>query len=529
MGLLGPPDVKKMLARKDVGGLIKALRYKDSQIRQKAAHALGDIRDKKACEALLLALDDEDSYVCALSVEALGYLKDSRAVDPLVRILQRNTIDTTSKNASLAIKRIGDPPPNSILVDLLSHKSKNVREDIAELLYKRGWKPGTDELKVKYYVAQEKWYKTVQLGTIGVDPLINALIDISSQEKAAEALGEIGDKKAVPYLISVLDRRGRRETNCAVIKALGKIGDVTALDVLGSLLEDDDLVYDVAQAIGQIGGDQAADYLMTAFDNVHQQLVQKESTNLYGIEGIQNKEEIRLYNFRLCRLQQACAIALTEMRALSWRYRWQTGAIKTLINVIRQRSPSSSATTSEIDRDQAVIIALGIIGGAEAFETLVLTLKDENYHIRAASAYALGKLRDKRAVVSLIAALGDHEHESRCAVIKALGDIGDQTTIPLLRSLFKPNTYFTDVGFERIELLSDDVFKETFEALSKLGDEKGIDELISLLTHGNSEGLRREIAKDLFHVYTYGEIDKKSKLKILSQREAMASLGCPIS
>ena len=44
MPLLGPPDVEKLKAKKDVKGLIKALRYeKDVKVRYSAAVALGQL------------------------------------------------------------------------------------------------------------------------------------------------------------------------------------------------------------------------------------------------------------------------------------------------------------------------------------------------------------------------------------------------------------------------------------------------------------------------------------------------------
>jgi hypothetical protein len=41
MWLFGPPNIEKLVAKKNVNGLIKALRYKNSSdIREKAAKAL---------------------------------------------------------------------------------------------------------------------------------------------------------------------------------------------------------------------------------------------------------------------------------------------------------------------------------------------------------------------------------------------------------------------------------------------------------------------------------------------------------
>jgi hypothetical protein len=56
----GTPNVEKMSEKRDVDGLIKALRYKkDWQVREKAAGALGRI-GKPAVEPLISALNDHD-------------------------------------------------------------------------------------------------------------------------------------------------------------------------------------------------------------------------------------------------------------------------------------------------------------------------------------------------------------------------------------------------------------------------------------------------------------------------------------
>lgn len=75
MGLFEPPNVKKMEAKKDVGGLIKALSYwKDKNVRNDAATALGKIGDTRAVEPLIRALDDKDQDVCKEAASALETL-----------------------------------------------------------------------------------------------------------------------------------------------------------------------------------------------------------------------------------------------------------------------------------------------------------------------------------------------------------------------------------------------------------------------------------------------------------------------
>jgi hypothetical protein len=83
------PNVEKLKKERNVNGLIKALRHKDSLIRLRAAEALGSIRDKKAVEPLIQALlNDEDPWVRRKAALALENIPDKRAVEPLIQALK---------------------------------------------------------------------------------------------------------------------------------------------------------------------------------------------------------------------------------------------------------------------------------------------------------------------------------------------------------------------------------------------------------------------------------------------------------
>ena len=69
------PNVEKLADKKDVEGLIKALKYKDEYVRWFAAVALGKIGNAKAVEPLIQALQDEDEIVRERAALALGEIK----------------------------------------------------------------------------------------------------------------------------------------------------------------------------------------------------------------------------------------------------------------------------------------------------------------------------------------------------------------------------------------------------------------------------------------------------------------------
>jgi len=104
---------------KAVATLLDALKNEHPGARQLAATALGEIRDKRAVEPLILLLQTDDEYaVRTAAAAALGQIKDVRAVWVLVGTLQMRDEPTPDRQAALeklrhattlALHKIGDP------------------------------------------------------------------------------------------------------------------------------------------------------------------------------------------------------------------------------------------------------------------------------------------------------------------------------------------------------------------------------------------------------------------------------------
>jgi HEAT repeat protein len=70
----GPPNIEKLKAKRDIQGLIKALNYeKDAKVRQAAAKALGENRDKQTIRPLTASLQDKDWLVRRAALESLNW------------------------------------------------------------------------------------------------------------------------------------------------------------------------------------------------------------------------------------------------------------------------------------------------------------------------------------------------------------------------------------------------------------------------------------------------------------------------
>ncbi len=106
----------------------------------------------------------------------------------------------------------------------------------------------------------------VKIGAPAVEPLIAALKKDEEwyvRKTAAEALGQIGDVRAVEPLIVALKEGDMRRVSA---EALGKIGDTRAVEPLIATLKDkdSDVCKAAAEALGKIGDDRAIELLIAA-------------------------------------------------------------------------------------------------------------------------------------------------------------------------------------------------------------------------------------------------------------------------
>jgi len=276
MGLFGPPNINKMEAKRDVEGLIKALRYRRDKkdeyrhVAQAAAEALGKIGDVRAIEPLIAALKDIDSSVCEAAAKSLGKIGDVRAIEPLIAALEVRHLDV---EACVALRAIGAPAVEP-LITALKHNNDHVRILVVSAL--RGIRDAR-----------------------AVEPLIAALKDTSFMvcEQAALALEHIGDVRAVEPLIAALKESSRairddvqNQRSCgddvifsrwklplnAAAEALVTLGDFRAIEPLFAVLDDlDDKVQAGARALRQSSDVNAIETHQATLE----QLNQAERTN----------------------------------------------------------------------------------------------------------------------------------------------------------------------------------------------------------------------------------------------------------
>ncbi len=301
MWIFGPPDVEKMVTRKSVKGLARALSYpKDSDVRARAARALGEMGDPRAAEPLVASLSDEDADVRGAAADALAKI-GAPALEPLVTALGAEhardaaaaviirmgvpavgrllsvltnpyfSHDTVQKQqCRRCLVQIGDPAVQSLIEELKRG------EDVASVLVQIG-SPLAVRALMSLFKGGDYRLRDVVVGALGgsdrhlVEPLIAALDDESAADgvrgSAAEALAKIGDPRAVGHLIAALEVDSPYWVRNKSARAVGQIGDPRAVEPL--LFAMNNGIPDAVRALGQIGDPRAVRPLIGALTDTH--------------------------------------------------------------------------------------------------------------------------------------------------------------------------------------------------------------------------------------------------------------------
>ena len=169
-----------------------------------------------------LSRDGGDADRCGAMVIALGLLRDIRSAGQLQAILQENGRDPALRGlAAVALGLIGDP---------------GARDPIRKVLQERT----EEKLRVEAAVA---------LGLLRDSGAVDTLVDILENDKSSQfvlgsvtqALGQIGDQRAIAPLVAVLEDPKKQYSNLTralAAVALGQMGDVHDVPVLSRLSKD---------------------------------------------------------------------------------------------------------------------------------------------------------------------------------------------------------------------------------------------------------------------------------------------------
>jgi HEAT repeat protein len=304
-----------------------------------------------------------------------------------------------------------------------------------------------------------------------VAALTTALRDADAEVRAsaAQALGSLGDPRAVEALLQAL----RSDADAGVRKmaawALGEIESPAAVGGLSQALRSDDSAEVRATAAWALGEIESAEAVEALGAGLRDSSVEVRRNAVWALGQIESAEAVEW-------LIPALQDADVEIRR---KATWALGEIESPAAV-----PGLSAAMRDSDAEVrgTAAWALGEIQSPAAIDALRVGMTDSNVEVRRKSAWAMGEIQDARAVPALTAALGDADHETRKTAVWALGEIQDTSAIPALRPLLHDP--------------DGEVRKTAIWALLEMDDPAVYDVLVELLQDEDPE-VRKQAAQAL--------------------------------
>jgi len=379
MPISEPPNIEKMKQKKDVKGLIKALKNKD--VSEEAAEALGKLGDAQAVEPLIAVLKDGGYLLYKAAAKALGELGDARAVKPLINALKNK--DKRDIVAS-ALGELGDAQAVKPLIEIL--QDRDMRDNYRQVST-----------------------ALAKLGEPAVEPLIAMVeykvTDVKQGMAAMDALGEIGDPRAVEPLIAAFGPHYSWGTK-TIAAAIVKLGEPAVKPLINALKNGDKPVREgAALTLGEIGDSRAVEPLVAALYD--------RPTSSNATRALVKLGEVAVAPLVACLqhdnkfVREDAAFALGEIG--------DTRALDPLIDALKDED------TFEQD---VIVVALGKLGEPWALEPLIALLKSVHVEQRRQAAIALGKLGDPAAIEPLTALLQDKDMHVRREALEALETLG---------------------------------------------------------------------------------------------------------
>lgn len=406
------------------------LRHKDAEVRRQTIKDLrmqeGDI--STVIPILMRSLEDEDWRVRKTAVEILLNIKGERVIKELIDTLYCKESANARNSAIEALVALGHEATD-YLIEAFKGSNADVKKFIIDIL------GSTEDLKalpLLLKALEDKDENVIasaveHLGNIRKNPsVVKALIatlkksDMWVAFPAIDALGRIGDKKAVDALVSVLSQKDLKKP---AIRALGQITEVSSLALIVPFLKDKSKTVreEAVKAIEQFFQ-----------KGMLEEIIVERIKNTFGNEAVQillphtqsNKKDVRIAAILLVGLLKDKK-AVAPLLEASVEEDVQESIIRALVFIGKSMPESLITFFSASDSYQRRVICdvAGKIKADTFFRPLVGLLKDEDGHVRSKAIIALSNLNNPKAVKYIKPFLLDEYEDVQEAAVRGLSKL----------------------------------------------------------------------------------------------------------
>jgi len=246
--------------------------------------------------------------------------------------------------------------------------------------------------------------------------------DPTVQYEAAEALGEIGDERAVEPLLAALKNDETSGVRWKAVEALSKLGTPAVAGLIGALQHDDDDVrWKAAIGLGEIGDPNAIPSLVNLLCD-DDRYVRSRAAYALSMMG-----------------EPAVDPLICALREGDGNLRWGAAIALGKIQNPRAIEPLIRALADKYENVRAESAAALAAIGKPALGPLLQFLKFSDGAARLESVTALGELQDTGAIQPLIQLLENADEDERKAIADALDAILVPAVKPMIMKLRNGN------------------------------------------------------------------------------------------
>ena len=431
-----------------VEALIAALTDPDVNVRFHAIEALGRLRAGDAADALADIAEAEDFFLVFPAVDALARIHDARVVPRLIPLLRRPDI---TQPVAEALGELGGAEAVAPLVAVINgaglaapiaralariHERYEERyaggaqrilyavastgaDDLPALVTVLGWLRGPAVERALARLLGEAAVRSTVIEAIVRRDVSGGIVDLLVEQlragdgdvrlAAIVALGRLGDRRAVPALVPMLERQ--RPEIVAAASALARIGDPASFEPLLPLLAHEDAAIRQAAigALNSLGHPDMAPRVTALLPSPDPRL-RESAVRIAGYFG---------YAACIDMLIERCADAEESVRRAAVEqlpFLEDPRAVRQLTRALEDAAPRVRSAAAQ---------AFAHVDIAEAHAPLLRAAADGEPWVRYYAVRSLGELRDGAALPRLAdLAASDPAMHVRIAALETLGAIG---------------------------------------------------------------------------------------------------------
>ncbi|MGM0598813.1 MAG: HEAT repeat domain-containing protein [Candidatus Rifleibacteriota bacterium] len=471
-------------------------RTRDEDIRFWAIKTLGRL-GPNAQKFLLEALRDGDKKTRYVIAAALGESGDRRVVKVLIESLA-DPDWTIRKSATMALAEIGDNAVDMML-QCVRGPNEDIRDGCLRALLKSGNK-GLQKLLDEIIKMDDNQRflircSMVKIGSRVVEPLMRLfkLKNPHILSFAASTLGEIGNPRAVPVLITGLAHEdwNVRRTCAYALTEIGEAGVEKIAEALQS--KNEDVRYWITRILESIG-EPGVPYLVRALKDPAREIrffAAKALSGSYNPEVVDHL--IEALGDEVWSVRKVAAESIEKHEDLAFKdilkhVASDNADIRYWISqIIEEIGPDYLPDLIEVMRKGEpelrlfAVQAAGLIDSNELIEPLIGALRDDSEWVRTYASISLGQTGDPRSIIPLIRSFSDRNTDVHRNIIQSFEKLGDEVYKELVKCIEGDDT---------------ELKRNAAIAFAEMKDERGLDHIILLLQEADAK-VRADAARAL--------------------------------